>query len=67
MITIHVNNTPQDIEDQSSINDLLTKLDRSPDGIAIAINREVILKAKWPETLLTENDQVLIIQATQGG
>ena len=67
MITILVNNTSQNIEDQSSVNDLLELLNRTPEGIAVAINNEVVFKTKWAETVLQPNDQVLIIQATQGG
>jgi sulfur carrier protein len=37
------------------------------DGIAIAINQNVIPKSEWKKTLLKKNDQLLIIKATQGG
>ncbi|GGZ17334.1 hypothetical protein GCM10007049_07270 [Echinicola pacifica] len=36
-------------------------------GIAIAINDEVIPKNHWEDHALKENDQILIIKATQGG
>ena len=36
-------------------------------GIAVAVNQSVIAKADWGRTLLAEEDQVVIIQATQGG
>ena len=37
------------------------------DGIAIAINQNVIPKSEWKKTLLKKIDQLLIIKATQGG
>ena len=36
-------------------------------GIAIAINKKVIVKKYWPITGLNENDEVFLIKATQGG
>jgi len=36
-------------------------------GIAVAINTTVIPKSEWNNYTLSQNDQVLIITATQGG
>jgi sulfur carrier protein len=36
-------------------------------GIAVAVNQSVIARADWECTHLAAEDQVLIIQATQGG
>ena len=36
-------------------------------GIAVAVNNAVIPKAEWQTTILTENDKIIIIKATQGG
>ncbi len=36
-------------------------------GIAVAINQQVIPKDRWADTPLREQDQILIISATQGG
>ncbi len=36
-------------------------------GIAVAINQHVIPKERWADTPLHEQDQILIITATQGG
>ena len=36
-------------------------------GIAVAINNEVISKAKWEATGLSPNDKITVIRATQGG
>jgi sulfur carrier protein len=39
----------------------------SSDGIAIAVNDEVIPKADWENHILRMNDKVFVIRATQGG
>ncbi len=36
-------------------------------GIAIAVNQQVVPKNQWSDYQLNENDEVLIIKATQGG
>lgn len=36
-------------------------------GIAVALNEDVIQKNNWENTLLSENDRILVITATQGG
>ena len=39
----------------------------STNGIALAVNEEIIPKTSWEAYTLNENDRVLIITATQGG
>lgn len=36
-------------------------------GIAIAINNNIVSKAEWATKIITNNDNILIIKATQGG
>ena len=36
-------------------------------GIAVAVNAEVISKKNWNQFVLHENDEVIIIEAAQGG
>jgi sulfur carrier protein len=38
-----------------------------PDGIAIAVNENVIPKTEWDRFVLQARDQVFVIRATQGG
>jgi len=66
-MTINVNNTSQSILENSSIATLLEQLNIASNGIAVAINNEVISKENWDKTELQKEDHVTIIQATQGG
>lgn len=36
-------------------------------GIAVAVNNEVIPSSQWPAYELKDNDQIIIVTATQGG
>jgi len=67
IMTINVNNQPRPFLDNGSVNDLIEQLGIAPNGIAIAINNMVIRKEQWVATQLKDNDNVTIIQATQGG
>jgi len=66
-MTINVNNQSQSISEDSSIEKLLAELQISKNGIAVAVNNEVISKENWRQLTLKEKDEVTIIQATQGG
>ncbi len=66
-MTINVNNQSQSISENSSIAILLEQIHITPNGIAIAINNEIISKEKWDQVILNAEDQVTIIKATQGG
>ena len=67
MITIRVNDQILEIQKESNLLQLLQKLQISEDGIAIAINETIVLKSRWNTTTLSNNDTLLIIEATQGG
>ena len=36
-------------------------------GVAVAVNGTIVPNSIWSETELHANDQVLVVQATQGG
>ncbi|MFT7071247.1 MAG: sulfur carrier protein [Patiriisocius sp.] len=42
-------------------------MDISINGIAVAINQNIISKVDWSTTTLAEGDQIDIVTATQGG
>ncbi len=62
------NNTSQQIEDSTSVMHLLQKLlGDKLQGIAVAINQNIIPKAQWENVILQQHDNILVIKATQGG
>jgi len=66
-MTIWVNHQEQQLDKTLSLEQLLTKLQYSFNGIAIAVNGAVVPKSQWSQVLVNENDKLLIIKATQGG
>ncbi|MBC7862697.1 MAG: sulfur carrier protein ThiS [Bacteroidia bacterium] len=64
-----VNGSKRDIGSETiSVSDLLrSEAVLKTEGIAVAVNQNVIPKTEWEQTFLKENDTLLIIKATQGG
>ncbi|PKD21933.1 thiamine biosynthesis protein [Salegentibacter salinarum] len=67
MITVNVNNTAHTFNSLSNLQDLLTQLDISETGIAVAVNNQIISKSDWNRRELGDGENILIIRATQGG
>ncbi len=56
------------IEDHCRLEEVLINLSLSnKKGMAVAVNTEVVSKNKWVEYYLKENDELIIIEAAQGG
>lgn len=67
-MTITINNKQVEVVAQEVLQQIVfDQVGENPKGIAVAINGQVIPKDFWRETPVSENDDVLIIKATQGG
>lgn len=64
---IKVNNEPQEISNKTTLQKLVDDLKISTNGIAIAINNNVVKRTDWTSKILQQEDVVLIIKSTQGG
>jgi sulfur carrier protein len=67
MITIKLNDKQHQVAEGTTLNALMEKLGIQLQGIAIAINYEVIPKNKWNETILTDGMTLMMVQAVSGG
>lgn len=67
MIEIKVNNNNYQFRESPNLILVLEQLDIAQNGIAVAVNQNIISKSDWEGTALSQNDEVLIITATQGG
>ena len=67
-MTVFVNENPQEMPEASDLSFLLHEIGiEEPVGVAVAVNGAVVQSDEWAETYLSANDQVLVVQATQGG
>lgn len=46
---------------------LISELEIATTGIAVAVNRKIIPRQLWEQTLLSEGDSIVIIKAVYGG
>jgi sulfur carrier protein len=67
MLTIKLNGDTIEMEEAASALSALQQLNIDQNGIAVAVNNQIITKTKWAQTALKNNDEILIIKATQGG
>lgn len=65
---ITINNQTQSVAEGTTVQAIVSaQLGEKQKGIAVAINNAVIPKQAWEQTLINNNDTILIIKATQGG
>lgn len=67
MITIHMNQKRLEVNSNTTIYQFLKQIDSSLNGVAVAINEQVVSRHNWQTQELKDQDQVLVIQAAQGG
>ncbi|TXD52605.1 MULTISPECIES: sulfur carrier protein ThiS [unclassified Polaribacter] len=67
MITIKVNQEIHQLSEILTVAAFVRFININTNGIAIAINGNVIKKTDWSFILLQNSDEVLIIKSTQGG
>ena len=65
---LSVNDEARELAEGSSLQALLAELGlEAKKGLAVAVNQAVVPSLQWSATALSEGDEVLVIQATQGG
>ena len=67
MITIKVNQEIHQFSEILTVAALVRFININTNGIAIAINSNVVKKTDWSFRVLQNSDEVLIIKSTQGG
>jgi sulfur carrier protein len=55
------------VKDNISLADFVKSLSLKSEGIAIAINCEVVPKDQWAKTILTDKMELILIHAVSGG
>lgn len=66
-MNITLNGMAELLEESISVAALVASRPLPPQGIAIAVNGEVVRAAVWPDVLLADGDVVDIVTARQGG
>jgi sulfur carrier protein len=64
---IKVNEQIHTVPQNATLLEVLDKLNIQQQGIAVALNQNIVSKQNWQSTVLKTNDNILVITATQGG
>ena len=64
---IEINGEPRNVADESYLSDLVRELSLPQERVAIELNKEVVRRADWATTLMTEGDRVEIVHFVGGG
>lgn len=68
MAEVVINQQKFQLSEHGTLADVLPLLRiAQPEGIAIAVNEEVVPAREWARYVLREGDRVFVIRATQGG
>jgi sulfur carrier protein len=67
MMVIELNGEPREVGDGECVQDLIEALSLTNQALAIAVNREVVPRAKWREYRFSVGDKVDIVRAIGGG
>ncbi len=66
-VGVHVNGEPRDVPVGTTITGLVRLLGAPPEGVAVALNGEVVPRAEHPARALAPGDRVEVIRAVGGG
>ena len=64
---IEVNGESREVEQGTTLAELVQQLALVPARLAIERNREVVRRADWPQTELSEGDRIEIVHFVGGG
>lgn len=67
MITLTVNGQTQQVAEGTTLHTLISALNLPVDGIATAIDRSVVPRSTYAQTVLTDGMVIEIIRAVGGG
>jgi sulfur carrier protein len=69
MTTITLNGRPADVDDGTTLEGLLERLDLPARGrgVAVAVDAEVVPRGQWPHRVVADGEQVEVVTAVQGG
>jgi len=67
-MTIFVNDSEVSFETATTLQEVLSSLNiKNFEGVAVALNDEVVSKTELEKVVVKENDKILVIRAFQGG
>lgn len=67
LLRVQVNGEARELPAELTLTELVRQLALAPERLAIELNREVVRRARWAETVLRDGDRVEIVHFVGGG
>jgi sulfur carrier protein len=64
---VRINGTEREVETGCTLTDLLEQLDTAPQRVAVEVNRELVTRKRFDDTVLSEGDTIEIVTFVGGG
>jgi thiamine biosynthesis protein ThiS len=66
-LRVYVNGESREIQGNPSLAELINELDLPAARIAVEVNREVVRRGEWANTMLRDEDKIEIVHFVGGG
>lgn len=66
-VRVRVNGEVRTLASTTTVRALLAELDALRDGVAVAVNDEIVLRSTWEAKELKDDDDVEVLGAAPGG
>jgi thiamine biosynthesis protein ThiS len=66
-LLVQVNGADKQVTEGTLLSELITQLDLPVQRVAVELNREVVRRRDWEQTVLQENDRIEIVHFVGGG
>lgn len=64
---VELNGEPKELAEGTTLLSLIEQLLLAPERVAVELNRDVVRRADWPATRLSDGDRVEIVHFVGGG
>ena len=64
---VQINGAEKEFSDGLSLTGLVSELGMKPDRVAVELNREIVARVKWDETILHDGDKLEVVHFVGGG
>jgi thiamine biosynthesis protein ThiS len=66
-LRVELNGESKELVEGATLLSLIEQLSLAPERVAVELNRDVVRRADWPATELSEGDRVEIVHFVGGG
>ncbi|MHC4611731.1 MAG: sulfur carrier protein ThiS [Planctomycetota bacterium] len=67
LVRVQINGKERQLDAETTVATLLLDLEVAPERVAVEVNRELVTRSKFEETVLNEGDTIEIVTFVGGG